>query len=217
MVWRRKTKAPDSEELLRMISFNQRAFDGPDVIEGSPAHARLEQKPTEVPETTSRGDSTKYKTAVVATIPSDSHTWNLVFIELFLAEQGYTVTNLGCCTPFETVVQKCRELQPALLAISTINGHGVIDGTDLGRQIAALPTQIRPVAVVGGKLGLSGPCPPETVAALEAAGFHAVFDNDRALEDFRAFLAKLEARETTVEPTMREDAASEALTTGQVA
>jgi hypothetical protein len=110
-----------------------------------------------------------------------------------------------------------------LLAISTINGHGVIDGIELGRQIAALPPHIRPIAVVGGKLGISGPCPPESVAALKAAGFHAVFDDDRALEefraleDFRAFLAKLEARETTVEPTTREDAASEVLATGQVA
>lgn len=217
MVWRRKTKAPDSEALLRMISFHQRAFDGTDAIERSPTPARLEQNPIEAPETTSRESPTKYKTAVVATTPSDSHTWNLVFIELFLAEQGYTVTNLGCCTPFETVVQKCRELQPALLAISTINGHGVIDGIELGRQIAGLPPHIRPIAVVGGKLGISGPCPPESVAALKAAGFHAVFDDDRALEDFRAFLAKLEARETTVEPTMREDAASEVLATGQVA
>jgi hypothetical protein len=35
---------------------------------------------------------------ILATMPSDCHSWNLCYMELFLREKGFDVINLGICT-----------------------------------------------------------------------------------------------------------------------
>src|SRR4051812_36876285 len=72
---------------------------------------------------------------VVTTVSSDSHTWNLVFLQLLLEEMGHDVHNLGACVPDDIVVGECRRLQPDMLVVSTVNGHGSIDGARMVRRI----------------------------------------------------------------------------------
>jgi methylmalonyl-CoA mutase cobalamin-binding subunit len=109
---------------------------------------------------------------VLGTIPSDSHTWNLVHLRMVLAEADHEVVNLGCCTPIDVTVAACREHQPDLLVISSVNGHGSMDGADLAH---ALGDDV-PRAIIGGKLGIGGPIPLVARDRLLAAGFHAVYD-----------------------------------------
>ncbi|CAL9656221.1 cobalamin-dependent protein [Streptomyces sp. Tu 3180] len=130
-------------------------------------------------------------TVVVTTVASDSHTWNLVFLQLLLEELGYHVVNLGPCVPDELLVRHCREIRPAAVIISSVNGHGAQDGL---RVIRALRddelTAALPVAI-GGKLGVDGGATSHAERLL-AAGFDAVFeDGTDTLAAFRRFLDDL--------------------------
>jgi len=117
------------------------------------------------------------RTVVVTSMASDAHTWNLVFLQLLIEELGYRVVNLGPCVPDEVLVEECRDLRPAMVVISSVNGHGYQDGMRVIRRLrAADPLATTPV-VVGGKLGVTGDEDSERVAELMAAGFDAVFDD----------------------------------------
>lgn len=114
-------------------------------------------------------------TVVVTSMASDAHTWNLVFLQLLIEELGYRVVNLGPCVPDDVLVEECRALRPAMVAISSVNGHGHQDGMRVIRRLrAADPLATTPV-VIGGKLGVTGDEDGERVAELMAAGFDAVF------------------------------------------
>ena len=129
--------------------------------------------------------------AVVTGTSSDSHTWNLVFLQLVLEELGYRVTNLGACTPDDQIVTTCLRLRPALVVVSTVNGHGRHDGPRVIRairersELAALPV------VIGGKLDLTGGLDGRVPAELLAAGFDGVFQDGVALTEFRSFVRSL--------------------------
>ncbi|MFI5528778.1 cobalamin B12-binding domain-containing protein [Kitasatospora sp. NPDC051853] len=131
-------------------------------------------------------------TAVVATTPSDSHSWNLVFLQLLLEELGYTVHNLGPCLPTEDLVAGCREHRPDLLVLSSVNGHGLIEAPDAARAVrGAGLTDLH--AVVGGKLTTDGTLDPGQYRALLAAGFDAVFTPERSALEFAEHLRSLQA------------------------
>ncbi|MFF3841602.1 cobalamin B12-binding domain-containing protein [Streptomyces sp. NPDC001930] len=137
---------------------------------------------------------------VVTGLPSDAHTWNLVFIQLLIEDLGHHVINLGPCVPQDEIVESCGKYQPDLLVVSTVNGHGFQDADQLIRairsrwELAGLP------AVIGGKLGVLG---AEQRAGhgrrLREAGFDAVFQDDpeqgqgAGLGAFEAFVARLDA------------------------
>ncbi|MGW1934138.1 cobalamin B12-binding domain-containing protein [Streptomyces sp. NPDC001919] len=137
---------------------------------------------------------------VVTGLPSDAHTWNLVFIQLLIEDLGHHVVNLGPCVPQDEIVESCGKYQPDLLVVSTVNGHGFQDAEQLIRairsrwELAGLP------AVIGGKLGVLG---AEQRAGhgrrLREAGFDAVFQDgpeqgeDEGLGAFAAFVARLDA------------------------
>ncbi|MFD5371281.1 cobalamin B12-binding domain-containing protein [Streptomyces sp. NPDC127103] len=137
---------------------------------------------------------------VVTGLPSDAHTWNLVFIQLLIEDLGHHVINLGPCVPQDEIVESCGKYQPDLLVVSTVNGHGFQDADQLIRairsrwELAGLP------AVIGGKLGVLG---AEQRAGhgrrLREAGFDAVFQDDpegsqdAGLGAFEAFIARLDA------------------------
>ncbi|MFL6075220.1 MAG: cobalamin B12-binding domain-containing protein [Mycobacteriales bacterium] len=130
--------------------------------------------------------------AVVTSMVSDSHTWNLVFLQLLLEELGCRVTNLGSCVPAELIVAECRRHRPDLVVVSSVNGHGYRDGM---RTIAALRGQpeLRDTPIViGGKLGIGGP-DRERTGRLLRAGFDAVFDDGADLAQFRDYAAALPA------------------------
>lgn len=132
--------------------------------------------------------------AVVATIPSDSHTWNLVFIQAFLEEHGLEVFNGGPCTPIDDLLSGCLAHEADLLVISTVNGHGLIEAPDCIDRIRSVAELNGLPVVLGGKLGVGGAISEAVAAHLVAAGFDMVFTGQSAsLDDFRRYLRELTA------------------------
>ena len=131
---------------------------------------------------------TKSKRAIVATVPSDSHMWNLVYIELVLRENGWDVNNLGACPPAELVVETCLAERPDMLVVSSVNGHGHIGGRKLIGQVRSQPELDYLPVVIGGKLGTLGANNSVFVEPLISAGFSAVFMEAEGLEAFGHFI-----------------------------
>lgn len=129
---------------------------------------------------------------IVSSVSSDSHTWNLVFLQLLIEELGFEVVNLGACVPDDLLVSECLSIRPGMVVISSVNGHGYQDALRVIERLRALPQLARIPMVIGGKLGTSGGQSAEQVDNLLAAGFDAVFD-DRTdgPASFRRFVASI--------------------------
>ncbi|MCX5338784.1 cobalamin B12-binding domain-containing protein [Streptomyces atratus] len=133
-------------------------------------------------------------TVVVTTVASDSHTWNLVFLQLLIEELGYEVVNLGACVPDRVLVDACRELAPDLVVISTVNGHGHHDGLRVIGALRSCGELAATPVVIGGKLGVAGKQSTGSIDALIAAGFDAVFDDaSTGTLEFSRFVTALPA------------------------
>ena len=131
-------------------------------------------------------------TVVVAGLPSDAHTWNLVFLQLLLEELGCEVVNLGPCVPERMLVDACRQRDPALVVVSSVNGHGYQDGLRVIRQVRDCPDLADTPVAIGGKLAVAGAVPATGTADLIEAGFSAVFDDgQRRMATFRDFVCGL--------------------------
>ncbi|MFG3052680.1 cobalamin B12-binding domain-containing protein [Kitasatospora sp. NPDC048239] len=128
---------------------------------------------------------------VVTTMASDSHTWNLVFLQLLLEELGHRVTNLGACVPDELIVAECRRIEPDLIVLSSVNGHGYQEGLRVIAALRARPELRRTPTVIGGKLGIAGSNDPGRPQALLTAGFDGVFEEGGSVEEFRTFVRAL--------------------------
>ncbi|MEU5217485.1 cobalamin-dependent protein [Streptomyces sp. NPDC020807] len=128
---------------------------------------------------------------VVTTMASDSHTWNLFFLQLLLEELGHRVTNLGACVPDELLVAECSRNAPDLIVLSSVNGHGFHDGLRVIAALRARPELARTTTVIGGKLGIAGSGAPARRRELLAAGFDGVFEEGRSVGDFRSFVGSL--------------------------
>jgi methylaspartate mutase sigma subunit len=129
---------------------------------------------------------------VVTGLSSDAHTWSLVYLELLLEELGCRVTNLGGCTPDETIVRECAARRPGLLVISSLNGHGAQDGLRLIGALRACSALAATPVVIGGKLDVTGRGRNGT--RLLAAGFDAVFEHGAELAGFASLVRTLAAR-----------------------
>ncbi|MGY0064548.1 cobalamin B12-binding domain-containing protein [Streptomyces sp. LZ34] len=128
---------------------------------------------------------------VLTSTPSDAHTWNLVFLQMLLEELGHRVVNLGPCVPEELLIAKCTEHRPDLIVVSTVNGHGHLDGIQLIRAVRSDPGLGTVPAVIGGKLSVFGTGDPARTSALLAAGFSAVFEDGDGLNLLRSYLDTL--------------------------
>ncbi|MDX6761064.1 MULTISPECIES: cobalamin B12-binding domain-containing protein [Streptomyces] len=137
---------------------------------------------------------------VVTTMASDSHTWNLVFLQLLLEELGHRVTNLGACVPDELLVAECRRIEPDLIVLSSVNGHGFNDGLRVIEALRGCPELARTPTVIGGKLAITGAGSgtPARQRALLTAGFDGVFEEGGSVLDFHAFVGSLPAGPRTV-------------------
>ncbi len=143
------------------------------------------------PRTSRRADRTLE--AVLSSTSSDSHTWNLIFIQLMLEEHGYRVTNLGACVPTEVLADRCAAQPPAVVVLSTVNGHGHLDGALAVSRLRQVPALAVTPTVIGGKLGIQA-SGPDHAQHLRAAGFDAVFGDTAAdLNAFSAFLRRVAA------------------------
>jgi arginine dihydrolase len=131
---------------------------------------------------------------MVTSVASDAHNWNLVYLQLVLGELGHKVLNLGPCVPEELLVSECLRVMPDLIVVSSVNGHGFIDGRQLISRIRACPELAATPVVIGGKLGIGGAAGRESHDQLLAAGFDAVFEDGTGMAAFRSFTERLMTR-----------------------
>jgi methylaspartate mutase sigma subunit len=136
-------------------------------------------------------------TVVVTSMSSDSHTWNLVFLQLLIEELGYDVVNLGPCVPDDVLVDRCMAVAPSMVVISSVNGHGYQDGLRVIDKVRACQQLVATPVVIGGKLSVSDQHTAARIEQLMAAGFDAVFDDSgRGISDFRTFVGSIPAIDT---------------------
>lgn len=143
------------------------------------------------------------KRVLLSTVSSDSHTWNLVFLQLLLEERGYEVTNLGPCVPDVELIEQVRVQRPDAVVISSVNGHGHIDGRRLIRTLRAdsdMAVAAVPV-MIGGKLGIQGAAQHQLADELVAEGFDAVFTDGADPAEFGAVLQRMTARRPEISGT----------------
>jgi len=126
--------------------------------------------------------------AVVTATSSDSHTWNLVFLELVLSEWGAEVVNLGPCVPEDLLIDHCLREPPDLVVVSSVNGHGYADGARLIRAFRAWRQLDGTRVVIGGKLGIGGVRDEARATGLIEAGFDRVFDGEESMAAFRGLV-----------------------------
>lgn len=140
--------------------------------------------------------SSRPPVAVVTTISSDAHTWNLVYLQLILEECGWQVINLGPCTPVELVVESLTGSNVDLLVVSTVNGHGLLEVPSLLDAVLRVPERVRPPVVLGGKLNTHGEINDDEVRRLRDMGFAEVFVRETAVDAFRSYLSDFSVSST---------------------
>lgn len=130
------------------------------------------------------------KTLLTST-PSDSHTWNLIYMELFLQENGCHVYNLGACVPIQKFSQAIDTFQPELVVISSINGHLFQDAIEM---IKGLECKNSPRFIAGGKIGISTHSMHFQKVKLKQLGYDEVFTEKNSLCHFKNYLHNLQRR-----------------------
>jgi len=127
---------------------------------------------------------------VVTSVASDAHTWNLVYLQLVLEELGHQVTNLGCCVVPSLLLSECLRSAPDLVVVSSVNGHGQVDGAQSVRRLREQEELAGLPVVIGGQLGIAGPGQDRREELL-CAGFDAVFEGNAGMPAFFGFLQTL--------------------------
>lgn len=125
--------------------------------------------------------------------PSDSHMWNLIFLELFLQENGCQVLNLGPCTPLEQVYRTLEKSFFDLVVISSVNGHLFQDAITMIASFPHLASPHLPPFVVGGKIGISEKSAMFQKKKLLKLGYDDVFIEADSLDRFKKYLDYLGA------------------------
>ena len=128
---------------------------------------------------------------LLSTTSSDSHTWNLMFLQLLLEERGHEVVNLGPCVPDDLLVETARSCRPSAIVISTVNGHGRIDGARVAQAVRQDPQTAQLPMMIGGKLGIEGTSSDDEVSRLLEAGFDAVFIGDTHPDELPTTLSRM--------------------------
>jgi methylaspartate mutase sigma subunit len=123
---------------------------------------------------------------LLCTVESDSHIWNLVYLQKLLEENGAQVQNLGSCTPVDAVLQAISESRPDLLVVSSVNGHGLHGARVLLSAMRERGLEVP--CVVGGKLTTAESDNDRIRRELLGLGYTDVFTGEDAIERFRGFL-----------------------------
>lgn len=130
---------------------------------------------------------------VLSGLPSDSHAWNLVALQVILEGMGHRVVNLGARVPVARVLEVCRLEGPDCLVLSTVNGRGGADGARLIGRLRADADLAALTTVIGGRF--SGRYPgADPRAEMLGLGFDEAFpvgtgDPGLAVASLREFVA----------------------------
>lgn len=134
---------------------------------------------------------------LLTTIESDSHTWNLVVLQLLLQEQGHKVTNLGACVSPLEVIKQSNKLDISVIFVSTLNGHGSSEGITLAKQIKKQKKLKNIPLVIGGLLTTTNNISLQQIKELEDAGYSYIFNNINAPNCLSDLLMKLSPKKAT--------------------
>ncbi len=140
-------------------------------------------------------------TALLATVPSDSHSWNLIFMEFHMTDHGLDVTNLGPNTPAQEILKNLKHKHFDIVVISSVNGHGSIEGLEL---ISSIKTEAKYSGEVylGGKIctATKEDTVSEHIEELERAGFERVFDDSvtNSFDEFQKVMIDLTATDAPI-------------------
>lgn len=134
------------------------------------------------------------RVVIVTGLASDAHTWNLIFMQLLMEELGCVPVNLGPCVPDEVIISNCLVHFPALVVISSVNGHGYRDGMRVIENLRRCKELAGTAVVIGGKLGITGTESVQHIRNLMEAGFDGVFEGAKSVASFRNFFATLGKR-----------------------
>lgn len=135
---------------------------------------------------------------LLTTVPSDAHNWNLIFMQLLLEEQGCRVVNLGPCVPHSLLASACLEHAPDAVVVSTINGHGFIEGKALIAEARQVPGLAETPFFIGGKLSTDATLSHLYAVELEQAGYRKAFVGGDGLPEFLRELEQLKARKAAL-------------------
>lgn len=129
--------------------------------------------------------------AVLAGPPADAHTWNLIYLEMLLEENGYSVTNLGPNVHHDTLFETLSYASHDLVVISCLNGSIKQEGLALmqKRTTHGIGEEL---FVIGGVLHEEEDT-PEVRQHLQQAGFTDVFINEPDATRFTRFLTSFKA------------------------
>lgn len=120
--------------------------------------------------------------------PSDSHMWNLIFMELFLQENGCHVLNLGPCVPSMQIYDALEKSSYDLVVVSSVNGHLFQDAMNMIDPYSRNPSSHLPPFVVGGKIGISEKSATFQKKKLMKLGYDDVFIEADSLMRFKKYL-----------------------------
>ncbi|WP_207390036.1 hypothetical protein [Phytopseudomonas daroniae] len=99
-------------------------------------------------------------------------------MDFLLGEWGYQIENMGPNTPVGDVVNWLKSNPCEMVVVSTVNGHGYIEGIEIARRVRG-DAKFHGLLCVGGKICTEND--PLTIArhseALKEAGFDGVFDD----------------------------------------
>ncbi len=129
----------------------------------------------------------KPTTVVLGVIGADCHSVGNKILEMFFADKGYHVVNLGVMVSQEEFIHAALETDARAILVSSLYGHGEIDcqGLREGCREAGLDDML---LYVGGNL-VVGKTPFETVERkFKAMGFDRVFGPHANLEEAVALL-----------------------------
>jgi methylaspartate mutase sigma subunit len=128
---------------------------------------------------------------ILAGTPSDSHMWNLIFLELFLQENGCKALNLGSCVPVEDIYKTLGESPFDLVVISSVNGYLFQDAMKIMAPFFRSSCSLLPPFVVGGKMGISEKNATFEKRKLIKLGYDDVFIEADSLVRFKKYLGYL--------------------------
>lgn len=106
-----------------------------------------------VQEPEARGHADETRVVILGVAASDSHAVANQLIAHGLRELGFTVVNLGTCTPLSEFAEACaRYPQAEAVLVGSLNGHIHEDLADLpaARKSGAIPIPV----IVGGNLSV---------------------------------------------------------------
>lgn len=130
----------------------------------------------------------KVRTCLLATVKSDSHTWNLIYIQLLLEELGFNVLNLGPCVSPRDTIQAIKDNKPLFVVISSVNGHGWVEGESLYQLAASELMDSCPEFLIGGKLSVRESDEKEIVERLSEIGYSGVFVGKDSIKRFVQYI-----------------------------